>query len=275
MKPAGTRLWRAVIVAVVMTATLAVAGTAPASAAIRRPVTGARPGIDGGGNHNCVVQGAGTVKCWGSNGYGQLGNGTNTDAHTVVPVAGQSSAIAVAGGGAQGYAADADGSVWAWGYNFNGQLGTGNSTTTNVPVQIPGLSNVTALAALMNGAMALRTDGTVWAWSTNAYGQLGDGTTNPHLTPVQVPGLTSVVAIAAGDFSAYALRSDGTALAPVRDGQCKGCGLRVLPHTLQLLVQDHDDDEVFRCESCGLILYSLSRRGTERLAWLRSPGEKT
>jgi hypothetical protein len=33
--------------------------------------------------------------------------------------------------------------------------------------------------------------------------------------------------------------------------------MRVLPHILQLLVQDANDEEVFRCESCGLILYSL------------------
>jgi uncharacterized protein len=58
-------------------------------------------------------------------------------------------------------------------------------------------------------------------------------------------------------YDRVAKRHDGHALAQVKDGQCKGCGLRVLPHTLQLLTQDHDDEETFRCESCGLILYSL------------------
>jgi predicted nucleic acid-binding Zn-ribbon protein len=58
-------------------------------------------------------------------------------------------------------------------------------------------------------------------------------------------------------YDRVAKRHNGTALAQVKDGQCKGCGLRVLPHTLQLLTQDHDDEEIFRCESCGLILYSL------------------
>jgi predicted nucleic acid-binding Zn-ribbon protein len=58
-------------------------------------------------------------------------------------------------------------------------------------------------------------------------------------------------------YDRIAKRHNGHALAQVKDGQCKGCGLRVLPHTLQLLTQDHDDEEVFRCESCGLILYSL------------------
>src|SRR6202000_2341038 len=58
-------------------------------------------------------------------------------------------------------------------------------------------------------------------------------------------------------YDRIAKRHNGHALAQVKDGQCKGCGLRVLPHTLQLLVQDHDDEEIFRCERCGLILYSL------------------
>ena len=59
-------------------------------------------------------------------------------------------------------------------------------------------------------------------------------------------------------YDRIAKRHNGTKPSrTVKDGQCRGCGLRVLPHTLQLLVQDHDDEEIFRCESCGLILYSL------------------
>lgn len=48
----------------------------------------------------------------------------------------------------------------------------------------------------------------------------------------------------------------GTPLAEVRDNQCRACGMRVLPHTIQLLTYE-DNDEVFRCETCGRILYTL------------------
>ena len=58
-------------------------------------------------------------------------------------------------------------------------------------------------------------------------------------------------------YDRIAKRHNGTALAQAKDGQCLGCGLRVLPHILQLLTHDVDDTEVYRCESCGLILYSL------------------
>jgi predicted nucleic acid-binding Zn-ribbon protein len=48
----------------------------------------------------------------------------------------------------------------------------------------------------------------------------------------------------------------GSALAEVRDGQCRACGMRILPHTLQLL-KTETDEEIFRCETCGRILYTL------------------
>jgi uncharacterized protein len=48
----------------------------------------------------------------------------------------------------------------------------------------------------------------------------------------------------------------GSALAEAREEQCRACGVRVLPHVLQLL-KTETDEEVFRCETCGRILYSL------------------
>jgi len=57
-------------------------------------------------------------------------------------------------------------------------------------------------------------------------------------------------------YSRVAKRHGGTAMAQVRDDQCRGCGLRVLPHIVQEL-RSETSEEVYRCESCGLILYML------------------
>jgi len=57
-------------------------------------------------------------------------------------------------------------------------------------------------------------------------------------------------------YDRIAKRHHGAALARVRDGQCLGCGLRVLPHVVQQLHRD-EDEEIFRCENCGLILYTF------------------
>lgn len=57
-------------------------------------------------------------------------------------------------------------------------------------------------------------------------------------------------------YARVAKRHAGSAMAEARDNQCRACGMRVLPHTLQLLLSD-TDEEVFRCEMCGRILFSL------------------
>src|SRR6266704_72026 len=57
-------------------------------------------------------------------------------------------------------------------------------------------------------------------------------------------------------YGRIAKRHNGTAMAEARDGQCRGCGMRVLPHILQQL-RTETSEEVYRCESCGLILYTL------------------
>ncbi len=57
-------------------------------------------------------------------------------------------------------------------------------------------------------------------------------------------------------YMRVAKRHPGSAMAEARGEQCRACGMRVLPHTLQLLLSEADE-EVLRCEMCGRILYSL------------------
>jgi len=57
-------------------------------------------------------------------------------------------------------------------------------------------------------------------------------------------------------YSRIAKRHNGTAMAEARNEQCRGCGMRVLPHIIQELRQEANE-EVYRCETCGLILYTL------------------
>ena len=79
-------------------------------------------------------------------------------------------------------------------------------------------------------------------------------------------------------YSRVAKRHNGTAMAQVRDDQCRGCGMRVLPHIVQEL-HSESSEEVYRCESCGLILYSLEpvpyAKSTSGTADAASPASST
>jgi alpha-tubulin suppressor-like RCC1 family protein len=160
--------------------------------------------------------GSSSVKAWGNNSSGQLGDGTTTERHTPVQVGGGLNIItAIAAGSGHSVALRQGGTVWTWGANNFGQLGDGTTTERHTPVQVSqssGLSSVTAIAAGSGHTVALRSDLTVWAWGNNSNGQLGDGTVISRSAPVQVPvsGLTNITAIAAGNGYSVALRGDGT-----------------------------------------------------------------
>ena len=162
-----------------------------------------------GGNHNCALSSGGGVECWGSNAWGQLGDGTNTDRRTPAPVSGVSDAIAVASGGNHVCALLRSGSVKCWGYNTFGELGDGTTTERNVPVAVSGLSGAIAIAAGADHTCAVLQDGTVRCWGENSQGQLGDGSTTNRLTPVAVKDLTGASSVSAGGIHTCALTSVG------------------------------------------------------------------
>ncbi|MBI4947188.1 MAG: T9SS type A sorting domain-containing protein [Bacteroidetes bacterium] len=180
------------------------------------------------GEHSLAICTDSTVRAWGLNSLGQIGDNTNTDRWTPVRVLAGASAsgcgtylckiIVLAAGYSHSLAIKSDGTVWGWGWNSSGQIGDNTTTNKWTPVQVLAgasgcgtyLCNITAVVAGNSHSMALKSDGTVWSWGNNGWGQLGDNTTTQRNTPVQVSGLTGIVAIAAGRWHSIALKNDGT-----------------------------------------------------------------
>lgn len=92
--------------------------------------------------HTCVVLLGGTVKCWGLNEYGQLGDGTATTRSLPVTALFISDAIAVTTGRYHTCVLVASGSVKCWGFNSHGELGDGTTSTRTTPAVVVSLSNV-------------------------------------------------------------------------------------------------------------------------------------
>ncbi|MCC6251570.1 MAG: T9SS type A sorting domain-containing protein [Bacteroidia bacterium] len=161
--------------------------------------------------HSMALKSDGTVWCWGSNLYGQLGNASTTNTNTPVQSLLVSGMTAISAGGWHSVALKNDGTVWTWGWNMDGQLGDGTTTDRIVLGQVNGLSDIVAISAGTYHVLALKSDGTVWAWGDNQYGQIGNGNTGTDVTsPIMVNGLNNVVKISAGRFFSLAVKNDGT-----------------------------------------------------------------
>lgn len=164
-----------------------------------------------GSDATCALMTDTTVKCWGQNNYGQLGNGTNILSSVPVPVSNLSGAIEVGTSDAWACAVINSGQVKCWGNNAYGELGTGTAGgTSSVPQTVTGISTATQVTLGTDHACALLADTTVKCWGLGTSGQLGNGTTTSSSTPVVVSGLTGVTSVEAGRFHTCALLTGGS-----------------------------------------------------------------
>ncbi len=182
------------------------------------------PGLTGvtalaaGDYHTCAVTG-GLVKCWGLNGVGQLGDGTNADRTVPTTVPGLTNVTAVAAGAFHTCALSVpagatSGGVSCWGFNGLGQLGApatalcGSSLCSTAPLPVTGLeSGVVSIVAGGDHSCAVLSSGAMRCWGGNGSGQLGNGNTTNSTVPVNVTGLAGVTAVATGSYHTCAVAS--------------------------------------------------------------------
>lgn len=151
--------------------------------------------MSAGNSHSLVLKRDGTVRSWGSNSSGRLGNGTTASSSIPVQVKGiggtgvLSHIISVSAGNSHSTALKSDGTAVGWGYNYYGSLGDGTTTTRTTPVQVrnaAGTAIMTGVVAIQSGnyhTAAITSEGKIWTWGYNYYGQLGEGTTSNSALP--------------------------------------------------------------------------------------------
>jgi alpha-tubulin suppressor-like RCC1 family protein len=166
--------------------------------------TGAK-GVAAGDDFSVALMKDGTVRSWGDNYFGQLGNGTYTPMDTPGPVSNLSNVKAIATDSSARHvlALLNNGTARSWGYNFYGQLGDGthgDSTDRRTPGNVIGLENVRSISGGSYHSLAVLESGRARSWGDNHYGLLGNGSDATESdVPVAVKNLTNVTNIDGGD----------------------------------------------------------------------------
>lgn len=195
-------------------------------------VTFDRRSIDAGGHIACQLFQNGTVKCWGYNYYGQLGDGigAQADVRAYVPQNVRNSAnsgnlsnvTAISTSGTYGHtcAILSDKTAECWGNDQNNQLGNpAVGTYSSLPVKVKNtdnsgnLSNALMVSAGAFHTCALLSDQNVYCWGENSNGQLGNNSQVSSNLPVKVLGvggtgyLSNIIYISAGYYHTCAVNS--------------------------------------------------------------------
>jgi alpha-tubulin suppressor-like RCC1 family protein len=173
--------------------------------------------VSAGHSHTCARTTDGKVWCWGSDFFGQLGNGVSGSGHDssrpLQVTSLGSTVVGVSAGGNFTCAVKTNGSLYCWGRDIEGQLGNGRSGPFlhySTPQLVSGISSVAGVSTGDLHACARKTDNSVWCWGYNGYGEVGNGTTTIQTVPAKIT--TSATNVSAGGYHTCARTGTSTAL---------------------------------------------------------------
>lgn len=192
------------------------------------------------GDQSAVVTANGDLYCWGSNYYGQVGNGTTQ--HQFTPVKILQDVEHISSRYFHNAAVTTKGDLYCWGLNDDGQVGNGTEENQTTPVKV--LENVTTFSLNLNQSAAITTNGDLYywgggqlepviilenvksvllgdgqhnaavttngdlyCWGRNSFGQVGNGTTENQSTPVKV--LENVTSFSLNENQSAAVTTNG------------------------------------------------------------------
>ena len=182
--------------------------------------------IFGGKNHSVAIGKSGELVIWGSNQFGQLGQGVGAiDVIDVLRKEDETDSRVLYGfksasaGGEHTLLLHNDGRIFSVGNNNIGQAGlSGVSSIVTTPTELYDedeiqIVDAVSVAAGDKHSVAALSDGSVLIWGDNTFGQLGnDIEVSSHL-PAYISGLDNVLEVVAGDDFSVARMQDNTLLA--------------------------------------------------------------
>lgn len=179
--------------------------------------------------YTCGVTTGSAAYCWGSNDYGQLGDGSHFARATPTAVAGGLSFVSIGAGTVHTCGVVGSGGAYCWGFNGSGNLGDGTTADRPTPVVVAGGQTFASVAASGGQRESFQCDSidcydTGWVpyahtcgittehvavcWGDNLFGQTGPA---GGFVPTSVSTELTFAAISTGPDHTCALTTAGTA----------------------------------------------------------------
>jgi alpha-tubulin suppressor-like RCC1 family protein len=167
--------------------------------------------VSAGGNNSMAVKNDGTLWAWGSNQFGQIGDGLFGVENNVISPKKIGTATnwkTISAGSSYSMAIRTDGTLWGWGGNLFGQLGTSGGNPF-VPTQVGTDTNWKMVSASVMHTFAIKTDGSLWGWGSNSFFQLGNESIGSSSVPVRLGPAVTWQSISTGYNFTMGITTDG------------------------------------------------------------------
>ena len=166
------------------------------------------------GRHTCGITLGGKAYCWGYNGWGALGSGSNAgQSATPMEVSGNLTFRSISAGADHTCGVTTDNRGYCWGNNDWRQLGTG-TVYSGTPVLVSNALSFAKITAGTGFTCGITTGGATYCWGANSIGQVGDGGKISYgnafvSTPQQVVGGQTFQSVTLGNQFACAVTTAG------------------------------------------------------------------
>mmetsp|Transcript_53968 Transcript_53968/g.94678 ORF Transcript_53968/g.94678 Transcript_53968/m.94678 type:complete len:2213 (-) Transcript_53968:70-6708(-) len=204
---------------------------------LREPVRVHFPGRDKiariacGVDHTLAITSSGIVYAWGLGSFGNIGNGTTSDAWTPVQVKmpPDTPCIQVVAGMKHSMALTAKNAIYSWGHGGNGRLGQGMNMSVSdndhkayksslVPEKVAtpagghGLKPMVWIAAGEAHSASIDSLGNIYCWGAGSWGRTGHGEETDVPAPQQVSSLNGIpcTQVELGSLHTIALTDKGS-----------------------------------------------------------------
>jgi len=170
--------------------------------------------VSAGGYHTLALDNNGSLWAWGYNNSYQVGDTSQINRYSPVPISGPESVyVSISAGAYHSLAVSATGKLYAWGLNSSYQLGTSTGLFAYglTPIQVGSATNWRSISAHVgNSSAAINTNNQLYSWGLNTSGQLGLGDVVTRSLPVQIGTKNIWSSVSLGLFNGAAIATDGS-----------------------------------------------------------------